>query len=618
MFALIPLIAFGFINLVIARLEKTGDWRRVFLLSAVVWGGLVVLNTEILSLGRGLNFRGGLSFWIAVCLGLGVLLRIFPGERRKFFALGSAPVLDRVLLFFAVAIPAVIAVTAGMAAPNNWDSLVYHMSRVAHWIQNETVAHYPTVIKKQLYFQPWAGYAVAQFQILSGSDRLANFVQWFGLIGNMVAVSSIAGLLGAGMRYQIFSALLVVTIPMGILQASTTQTDQVTAFWLACFVYFLLETSRNPRMGNILAMGSGLGLAILTKSTVYFYAFPFLLWFMKSAAGSDWRRQIQCVVTVLGLAVLLNAGHYGRNWLASGSILGESIAFEKTCNLEMTPGLWVSNVVRNLGLHLGTSWPDLNRGLEKAVYALHDILKVNIVDPRTTFRELPFFVRQSLHEDTAGNFVHLVLIVLTVIFLIREWRKLENSPLRAYFCSLLGGAVLFTLFLKWQPWNSRLHLPGFVLWAPLISLMIERWQRKKAAVLVGITVILFYSALPYIFYAKGRRLYARTEPTILNTPRLEQYFAHKPHLLKPYQEAVQAIRAQGCTNVGLSMENNMWEYPVWVLMREGPSQDFRLEHVQIEEGAPLPYPLGDFSPCAIIRWDGNPDNPSLKLHFPKL
>ena len=76
MFAILPLAAFGLINLILRHFQRNEDGRRIFLLSAVIWGTLVVLNTEIFSLFQGLNFRCVLGFWTTV-VGLGFILLTF-------------------------------------------------------------------------------------------------------------------------------------------------------------------------------------------------------------------------------------------------------------------------------------------------------------------------------------------------------------------------------------------------------------------------------------------------------------------------------------------------------------------------------------------------------------
>ena len=122
-----------------------------------------------------------------------------------------------------------------------------------------------------------------QFQVLSGGDQWANLVQWFSMFGSVVGVSLIAKQLGADIRGQVLAAVIAVTIPMGILQASSTQNDYVTAFWLVCLVYYILRFKEQPRCANAVGVGASLGLALLTKGTAYLYAFPLLVWFAFSA-----------------------------------------------------------------------------------------------------------------------------------------------------------------------------------------------------------------------------------------------------------------------------------------------------------------------------------------------
>lgn len=172
-----------------------------------------------------------------------------------------------------------IGVTAVVAPPNTGDSLYYHMSRVAHWVQNRSVAHYPTHVLAQLHQNPGAEFILLHLQVLSGGDRLANLVQWSFLCFNLVGVSLLAARLGASPAVQLWAAVFAATLPMGILQASSTKNEHVHTFWLLCFLYGLLRLREQVTWRDTLVTGAGLGLALLTKMTAYFYAFPFVLWF---------------------------------------------------------------------------------------------------------------------------------------------------------------------------------------------------------------------------------------------------------------------------------------------------------------------------------------------------
>jgi hypothetical protein len=54
--------------------------------------------------------------------------------------------LEQLMALGVLALGLVTLVTALLAPPNNWDSMTYHMARVAHWKQNRSVDFYPTNI----------------------------------------------------------------------------------------------------------------------------------------------------------------------------------------------------------------------------------------------------------------------------------------------------------------------------------------------------------------------------------------------------------------------------------------------------------------------------------------
>ncbi len=70
--------------------------------------------------------------------------------------------------------------------------------------------------------------------VLAGGDRFVNFIEWFSMVGSVIAVSFIAFRFGAGNRGQWLASLFVATLPMGIVQASSSMTDYVVAFWILC------------------------------------------------------------------------------------------------------------------------------------------------------------------------------------------------------------------------------------------------------------------------------------------------------------------------------------------------------------------------------------------------
>ena len=72
----------------------------------------------------------------------------------------------------------------------------------------------------------------------------------------------VAKQLGADRRGQVFSAFLCATIPMGIMQGSSTLTDYASALWMVCFVhYILLMIGGEINALFMLKAGGALGLA---------------------------------------------------------------------------------------------------------------------------------------------------------------------------------------------------------------------------------------------------------------------------------------------------------------------------------------------------------------------
>ncbi|HEW79733.1 MAG TPA: hypothetical protein ENH34_07215 [Phycisphaerales bacterium] len=107
-----------------------------------------------------------------------------------------------------------LLVTALIYPPNNYDSMTYHMARVAHWIQNQSIGYYPTPIDRQNVMGPGAEYLILFFQILTHSDFLANCIQLLSYLIILLSLEYIGRLIHLPRRTRIWVAVICLTAPM--------------------------------------------------------------------------------------------------------------------------------------------------------------------------------------------------------------------------------------------------------------------------------------------------------------------------------------------------------------------------------------------------------------------
>ena len=611
-------------------------WREALLAGAVVWGVLVAAFTEGLSLFGLLTWPWLVALWgLTTAAALSVLLLAwagasvgggldltpgpFPKEkesrrsdrqplpRREAAAVrlslstwwrggrgvrpGRLP--ERMVVLAMCGLGAIVVIaglTAIVAPPNTYDSMTYHLPRVMHWIQNQSVAHYPTHIPRQLHFPPGAEFILIHIHILAGNDRLLNLVQWLGMVGSMVGVSLLAQRLGAAGAGQVLASVIAATLPMGMLQASSTQNDYVVTFWLVCLAYFILAAIRSPGWGVSAAVGASLGLALLTKATAYLFAAPLVVWLLVGYGRSLRWRCYRHVLLIAVVALALNLGHWLRNTNLYGAPLArqDGTSTSSYTNEVIGVAALFSNVIRNASLHasvpVGSEQvrAQIGQQLAQWIERAHALIGIDASDPRTTWQQVTTSESQQfrlepfhVHEDIASNPLHLLLILYALVAICSRG-ALRRAPLLLYAGVLVAGFLLFCLVLKWQPWHSRLHLPLFVLWAPAVSIALSRgWPRRIGH---GAAAVLLVAALVLIGYNETRPLYGPR--SIFPTERADQYFATRP-FGADYRAAIRYLNTQPYRHIGLILGANAWEYPFWALVEGEAGDSPRLEHVLV-------------------------------------
>ena len=208
------------------------------------------------------------------------------------------------------------------------------------------------------------------------------------------------------------------------------------------------------------------------------------------------------------------------------------------------------------------------------VRQIHRWIGVDPDDPRTTFGDYRFSIPAGWRdEDYAASPLHLLFAVAALGFCCFTTRKLR-PPTRAYAITVAGAFLAFCALLRWQPFHSRLHLPLFVLSAPLIAVAVEKTWPRRGAVAVS-TLLLLCSAV-WIFGNEERPMLGGA--SVFVTSREDQYFRNDSLIRRTYDQAAAQIHARHWTRVGIG--GFCWEYPFWLLLK-GPDPGIRIEHVGV-------------------------------------
>jgi 4-amino-4-deoxy-L-arabinose transferase-like glycosyltransferase len=617
----------SFFGRLVARHRLAGLPFLPVFLAAVSFGALTVILTEVLGAFSALSPGRLAGAWAVSAAALFLLDRTGrkarpsggpPFSMRVGQALRRVVARDRLagLLLPILLCLLLLTLTAAVVyPPNNYDSMIYHVARVMHWAQQGSVAHYPTSILLQLQGAPLAEYFLLHLYLLTGTDALFNLVQWLSLLLAILAVYAAAEL--TFRRAGLTASALAVTLPMAVLQASSTQNDLVAAAWLAVAVCLGLGALRRPKVTLLVPFtGLALGLAALTKPTALLISAPFAATFFACLLY----RRVRVPVLLLSAALigLPSLPFLARNLAYFGSPYGPTWELpNKPISLSGTASVAIRNVALHSQVPLpGAVFEAANAGALGLLHACHGVLGIPVDDPRYSFKRKDAFVPNDcglrkrgitapFHEDCTGNPLHVVLfLAFFPIALVAAVRR-PTGPrgarrcLRARRAGILMAAtgisfLTIAAYLKWQPWGARLDLPLFVVACVPLGVLAANLRGAVRGILVVLMAALAVSAVCL-------NAIRPVSPRLLTTPidRRASYFANRPDLLQPYSELVRTIRATGCRRIGYQAGREPFEYPFWVLLGEG-GYAFRFEHVG---GVERPWrDLRDlsFKPCAVI------------------
>ena len=410
------------------------------------------------------------------------------------------------ILFLAVLAVALVyeLVLALTVPPNNWDSLTYHLARVAAWHQSHGIhwiANAPTGRLNE--FQPLAEQEILFLFVASGSTALFALPQYVGELVILLAVYGTARRLGYSAPAAARSAALLAMLSLVALESTTAQNDLVAASFPIVAAFLLLG---RRRVEDVLAgVAFALGLGVKLTTALALPVLVLLAWrggrstLIRTAVGTA-----AGVLAVSAWSFVLNLAHTGHV-LGHGQGRVENVAslslagtvrrvlhlVYRLVDLGVMPH-WLIAAFAVVGALVGAIAIARTRRMSAALAAVpllmpaFVLLLLHVIPAQD-----PAFVTRSANEDLSG-FGPLGPALLVgaplVVALSARGRGADRRRI-ALALSLPVYIVLLALTAKYNIWITRFLIVPVVLTAPLFGGIFRNRLAALAAIAVaGATV----------------------------------------------------------------------------------------------------------------------------------
>jgi 4-amino-4-deoxy-L-arabinose transferase-like glycosyltransferase len=534
------------------------------LLAACLPFPVILLVTEVLSV---LGVLRPSVLVVATCGVLGVLavlvaLRSAPVDSaRRLVSDGVGAVRDggapRIVL--AVALAAILLVTfvvGAATAPNNPDSLNYHLPRVMQWFQQSRIGVFATPYPAQVYMPPGAEATVAL--LLAGVGEHAMFLaQWWsaGVLG--LAVYSTARNLEVSPTPALGGAVLAVSAPLVVGEAATTQNDLLATAFVAAALAMVTVPSRSarrwvPLLGSLVCVA----FAAAVKPSVAVFGLPVAVWALWVLLREPRRTAAVLLLSAALLGAALNLGWSVRNQVEFGSPTGPDLGLT-------VPGEHLravaANAVKNLGHNLAVPAPQsVNRRMEEVLGATSEAVSgVAVDDPRFSFT--PLSVDSQRNEDRAANLLQFLLgTVAVVVVLVHRPTRRRLAPLLVVAGS---GYLLFCGLVQYQAWGGRFLLPLVGFGAVVVAAALDLAGRRTALTLL-VAALAVAQSIPWLVAQKWRPLVG--DHSVLVTDNETEVLASVPADVEPdWRAAIALLQEQRPGVLALDGEQSYRSEYIW-------------------------------------------------------
>jgi hypothetical protein len=524
----------------------------------------LVAMTEVLSLFHAIG-RLGYALMESIVLVAALLAWHRGGRPRPRIGAGGPAPWVKSFVREDPLLAAMALVVAGAAAyelfiiaatpPNNWDSMNYHLARVAAWRSHGDLGYFPTHNGIENAYPQNAEMLVLWMLFWPGRDVLVAVPQLVAGLVTAVSVGVIARRLGYSSRAAAFAGLLFPTLTLVALESVTTQNDLIEASFVSAAVALALGTGAAE---SVLA-GVALGLAAGTKLTFLYAVVPVIV---IGALALPRRRAAEIACSAVAALAFVGMYAYVQNLAQTGRVQGRAAEFSADPP-QLTVAGTVSSVARTTYglLDLSGFHPPavITEHIAGAGTRLFKVLGIPLNPPESTL-DIRFAARATTvpNEDWSafGPLGFLLLLPLSLVFLAK-WALGKADSRRGALALVLPLYIIgLALGTRWNPFVERFVITAAALTLPLAAAIWVHRRLRLATVLVAAAALTL--ALGYD-HAKPTGL-AGTTP-VWDRSHVDAQTIQRPDMFAVLSAVQRHVPEHA--RLGVNLVAGDWEYPLW-------------------------------------------------------
>ena len=467
-------------------------------------------------------------------------------------------------------------------APHNWDSLAYHLPRMAYYLQHGNLNFFEANYPAQVVHPKNSTILFLYTYLVSGrNENLIQLVQYLSYWVSVVSVYGISRRLGGDITASVLSAAVFGLLIEGLMQAVTTQNDLIWIVFLAVATYALVSYRSESRREYLILGAVAIALSLGVKATSVL-AIPSVM-IVAVYALSAWKQPgrasresaVLIVAAMAGLSLFaLPAGYYGNierfgNPVAPPQVISDDSFFGSDVGKVMKEGS------RNV-LRYSVDFISLDglppSGIPLKAHRLLRFLPVQVLKlagiAKDTSRPVPpGFDPQKVpaaHEDLstwgALGFGLIWIAILKALLTAREGRT------RVLALSAMTYVLAQSFALPYSTWNERYFLFAAVVGAPTIIDIIGRtpntlWRAYLAGVvLVGCMCAVSAVILRPVSDPRGH-FKQQDIVSLLRRDRMHQLTTNLGKFLVPMQQFEERVSLTA--TVAVCLPPSGFEYPLF-------------------------------------------------------